>query len=358
MRVRPVEAKLVLVMITVVAVLVSGCGDGADNESNGNDNGGPVPIRTATPAPIRTATPASNVTPTGFAPSGTPTPGGALQQFVNIDFTTTEGVQGFQVQVSYPIEKGSFAGSGSAVACSITGGGAAFFTKNDKDDGDLVLSVAGAENLIFPVEIACQFDATSPITSSDIAVTVDEVTQNNASGDTRVLTATASVDGEPAPTPTPGTSPSVTTIDLTPTPTSIRTPVDPAGIERYIAAVRVSGVDASLVNDELPTEGDGAPRTIDDVQGPAVVHAGDTVPFDVAFDTGALSGTPELLVGIIAQGSPVRGFYVVPLAGPAGFLTLDVQIAASIDQSAATLSIATRLNGVVGRSFPRELTFE
>ncbi len=186
-----VKSGLTIGMLVAALAFTSGCGDN-DNSGDDNDNGGPGPIRTSTPGPIRTSTPGATVpnataTPTTAGPTATATPSGAQTQAVTINFTATEGIQGFQVTVAYPTAKGSFQGAGSAVTCAITGGGSAFFTKNDKDDGDLVLSVAGAENLTFPVDIVCPFEATSTIVASDITVTVDEVTQNNASGNAAAL---------------------------------------------------------------------------------------------------------------------------------------------------------------------------
>ena len=188
-----IKSGLTIGMLVSALALTGGCGD---NDNSGNDNQ-PGPVRTATPGPVRTTTPVVAV-PTATAtpvtePTATATPAGVVTQPVTFDFTASQGIQGFQVTATYPTAKGSFQGSGSSVACTLTGGSSAFFTKNDKDDGNLVLSVAGAENLTFPISIACQFDATSTISNSDIALTVDEVTQNNASGNKDALGSTITV---------------------------------------------------------------------------------------------------------------------------------------------------------------------
>jgi hypothetical protein len=184
-------------MLVAALAMTGGCGE--NDNSSGNDNGGTRPTRTPTPA-SRTATPAgATATPAGptatvAGPTATATPSGTVQtQTVDFNFTATAGIQGFQVNVTYPTAKGSFTGSGSGVACTATGGGG-ILTKNDKDDGNLVLSEAGTDNLTFPVDINCTFDATSVITGSDIALTVTEVTQNNTSGDKTALGFTITVN--------------------------------------------------------------------------------------------------------------------------------------------------------------------
>jgi hypothetical protein len=69
------------------------------------------------------------------------------------------------VNVTYPTAKGSFA-NGSGVAAR-SPAAAARSSPRTTDDGNLVLSVAAAENLTFLISIACIFDATATITSSD-----------------------------------------------------------------------------------------------------------------------------------------------------------------------------------------------
>ncbi|MCC6763872.1 MAG: hypothetical protein IT293_04335 [Deltaproteobacteria bacterium] len=170
--------------------MTGGCGDN-DNSDNGNDNGGPGPVRTATPGPV--------ATPTTIAATATPvtaptaTPGETTTQTVDFDFTAANGIQAFQVRVAYPTAKGSFTGEADQVACTVTGGGG-IFTKNDNDAaGTLTLSVANTSNLTFPVNVECSFDATSAITSDDLTVTVQEVTQDNGPGNIADLTVTTTV---------------------------------------------------------------------------------------------------------------------------------------------------------------------
>jgi hypothetical protein len=191
------KSGLTIGMLVAALAMTGGCG--SNDNSNGNDNGAPRATRTPTPA-SRTSTPAgatstpAGATATVAGPTATATPTGG-QQTVDFNFTATQGIQGFQVNVTYPTAKGSFTGSGSSVGCTTTASG--IFTKNDKDDGNLVLSVASTDNLTFPIAITCTFDATSEISGSDIALTVTEVTQNNTSGDKTALGSTITVNPLP-----------------------------------------------------------------------------------------------------------------------------------------------------------------
>jgi hypothetical protein len=187
------KSGLTIGMLVAALALTGGCGDN-DNSGNFNDNNdnGGGPVRTATPKPV--------VTPTGVAPTATTAPnptattgGGSTTQTVDFDFTAANGIQAFQVRVAYPTAKGSFTGSAENVACTVTGGGG-IFTKNDNDSaGTLTLSVANTANLTFPVNVECTFDATSAITTSDLTITVQEVTQNNGPGNVADLTVTPSI---------------------------------------------------------------------------------------------------------------------------------------------------------------------
>jgi hypothetical protein len=101
-------------------------------------------------------------------------------------------VQAFQLRVSYPMGKGSFDGSFENVGCTSSGGG--IFTKNDNDAGTLILSVADTSNLALPLDIKCQFNASSAVTTGDFGVQVQEVTQNNGPGDPSVISVNVAVD--------------------------------------------------------------------------------------------------------------------------------------------------------------------
>ena len=186
---RTFKSGLTIGMLVAAMAMSAGCGD--NDNSSGNDNGGPV--RTATPAPGKTSTP-GGPTSTGAAKTATPvptaTPGGST---VNVGFNvaSSAGVQGFDLRVAYPTAKGSFTGAGENVACTTTAAGS--FIKNDNDTGNLTLIVANASNLTFPITVSCTFDATGSLAASDLTVTVREVTQNGAPGDTTVLTVTPSV---------------------------------------------------------------------------------------------------------------------------------------------------------------------
>ena len=171
------KSGLTIGMLVAALAMTGGCGDN-DNSGNNNDNGGGArPTRTATPAaPVLTATP-------GVAsPTPTATPGGPVitTQTVDFDFTAANGMQAFQVDAAYPAADGNFKGSAGQVDCILTGSG--LLTKKDDDAGKLTLSVASTDNLTFPINIECKFEATTPITASDIVVTVQEVTQNDKPG--------------------------------------------------------------------------------------------------------------------------------------------------------------------------------
>jgi hypothetical protein len=84
------------------------------------------------------------------------------------------------VRVAYPTAKGSFTGLGENVACTITGRRHLHQERQRHGGHADVLSVANTANLTFPVNVECTFDATSAITTSDLTITVQEVTQNNA----------------------------------------------------------------------------------------------------------------------------------------------------------------------------------
>ena len=55
-----------------------------------------------------------------------------------IDFDATAVLQAYQVEITYPLGKGSFAGSADLVAC--TAGADSIFVANDRDDGTLTFA--------------------------------------------------------------------------------------------------------------------------------------------------------------------------------------------------------------------------
>lgn len=189
---RMLKSGLTIGMLVTALAMTGGCGDNDNSgNGNGNDNNTPNPTRTATPAPGLTSTPiVATATP---APVPTATPGGGTTtQTVDFDFTAANDMQAFQVRAVYPTADGNFKGSAENVDCTATGGGG-LLTKNDNDTGTLTLSVASTSNLTFPINVECKFDATTPITASDIVVTVQEVTQNGAPGNTADLTVNVTV---------------------------------------------------------------------------------------------------------------------------------------------------------------------
>lgn len=198
------------VMVLLAAlVLVSACGGGG----GGNDNEPELPPPTATPQRTATGaqTPAPGATPTpqggvtnvptktgttpeptetpGATPAATATPPGTLGTKARFTITAAEPLFGFQLAITYPIAKGSFAGSGRLVQCSTPS--REIFVKNDHDDGTLELLLANAFSLAFPVIIDCTFDAGggAGVSASELVVTGKEVTDEmGLVGDPSTLT--------------------------------------------------------------------------------------------------------------------------------------------------------------------------
>ena len=147
----------VMIALTILALaLGQGCG------SDGGGNSNPEPTATPTPEPRGTAS-------------------------VAFDVTVGASLQAFQFRAAYPTEKGSFSGAADQVDCRTAAG--QVFTKNDGDDGTLILSVASAADLTFPITITCSFDgpAGRALAAGDIGVTVDEVTADGMPGDASAL---------------------------------------------------------------------------------------------------------------------------------------------------------------------------
>lgn len=191
-------AVVVALGMTVACGGGGGGGGGNDNDVPGDPTFTPTPARTATgpgartPTPSRTSTPVGGTpvdatatepeltpggTPTGDTPTATATPvGGGTTAKVTFDITTGNALFGFQFTVTYPTGKGGFAGSANHVTCSTPS--REIFTKNDQDDGKLILSLANTLVLAFPVRIDCRFDLVGGqgLTPADVGITATEVT--------------------------------------------------------------------------------------------------------------------------------------------------------------------------------------
>ena len=141
----------VMIALTIFALaLGQGCGSGG---GGGDGDSNPEPTNTppgATPTPAATPTPVP-----------TSTPGPRATASVAFDVTVRSPLQAFQFHAAYPTEKGSFIGAADQVDCRTATG--EVFTKNDRDDGTLVLSVAAASNLTFPITITCTLDRKSVV---------------------------------------------------------------------------------------------------------------------------------------------------------------------------------------------------
>ena len=183
------RSGLTIGLLVAALAMTGGCGDN-DNSTNGNDNNG-SPRPTSTPgAPVRTAT----ATPGAPVVTVTPTPGIETVATVDFDLTVTAPVQGFKFDAGYPTAKGNFEGSAENVNCTLSPAGGTF-VPNDNDTGTLKIVLGNAVNLTFPINIECKFAQTAgnTLTTSDLAITVTEVTQNGAVGDPSVLTVAPTV---------------------------------------------------------------------------------------------------------------------------------------------------------------------
>jgi hypothetical protein len=213
-----VERCIVSLAVVIALATNAGCGGGG---GSGNDNGGggdptPTPTRTFVPIATQTivgltptahtpaaptptpvgATPTDGVTPPNSTPSATPsgTQGSATVVF-HVSATAT--VLGFQFSVP-PTAKGRFSGSAALVHCSTPS--RELFTKNGKDDGTLILSLAFPTALALPATITCTFDvaAGQQLLATDVTIGDKEVTvlsndQKGVVGDPSTLVVDVSV---------------------------------------------------------------------------------------------------------------------------------------------------------------------
>jgi len=210
------QAQVVRGIVSIAVVIVLGVGAGCGGGGGGgNDNGGvagtPTPARTfvsatqtivgATPtahtSTVPTPTPVGDgVTPPNPTPIATPsgTQGSATVVF-HVSATAT--VLGFQFSIP-PTAKGRFSGSAALVQCTTPS--RELFTKNGKDDGTLILSLAFPTALALPATISCTFDVAAgqqllatDVTISDTEVTVLSNDQKGVVGDPSMLVVDVSV---------------------------------------------------------------------------------------------------------------------------------------------------------------------
>lgn len=181
-----VGSRIALTVIVVALSIGAGCGGGGGGGGqNGNDNqsGETTPTPTVTAISHSTTTPQHTATPERATATPTSTT-------ANVVFTvTTSAALGFQFTATYPTGKGSFVGSANGVNCTTASGG--IFTKNDQDDGNLILSVANTSPVTFPIFIVCKFDVASGqnLQDEDLGITTKDVTDvNGAVGDPNALT--------------------------------------------------------------------------------------------------------------------------------------------------------------------------
>jgi hypothetical protein len=131
---------------------------------------------------VRRAAGLGSATTTSPAPAAPRAPA-TTPVAVRFTFQATAALEGFQIEVAYPLAKGGFSGSADAVACTSNGDG--FFIANDRDDGTMLLSQVHFMPLSFPMAIVCRFDQNpgEALAAADIGVTVREVVENEAPGD-------------------------------------------------------------------------------------------------------------------------------------------------------------------------------
>ncbi len=125
---------------------------------------------------------------------------GVVSEYVSFSvlfsLTADRPLAGVQIDVFYPIAKGSFAGSADSADCKPRGAPHAIFVVNDRDDGRMTFIIADATALPFPIEVVCIFDANpgATLTAADLDVVVVEVTtEQGAVGDPNDLDVDTSV---------------------------------------------------------------------------------------------------------------------------------------------------------------------
>jgi hypothetical protein len=162
------------------------------------------PVATAVaPHPRAFRTPERAAPPAFVAPQATPPPAPdeplheapaagmpaspSTSALVVFRATARTALEGFDLRVTYPRALGSFAGHGHPAECN-AGTGAAV-TANDRGDGQLILLVASARTLPFPLDVFCGFTL-APGASLDagaFAVRVAEVTSDTQRADPSLL---------------------------------------------------------------------------------------------------------------------------------------------------------------------------
>lgn len=207
-----------MAIAVVIALGVgAGCGSGGGGSSDGEAPCcDPTPTATPahTPATVATqtiagatppghtpaaptptaldATPTTDgATPPNPTPSATPA-GSATSATVVLHVSASAVVLGFQFSAIYPTAKGSFSGSAASVHCTTPS--RELFTKNGKNDGTLILSLAWPTAVALPATITCTFDvaAGQQLLATDVAIGDKEVTvltndQKGAVGDPSTL---------------------------------------------------------------------------------------------------------------------------------------------------------------------------
>jgi hypothetical protein len=112
---------------------------------------------------------------------------------VTFTVDASAAIQGFQIEVDFPLAKGAFSGTAEAVACTTSAPG--ILTKNNTGSA-LILSVANIDPLPLPLDVSCTFveNEGQELLATDPSVRVIEVTQDNAVGDPTVLSVAIGVD--------------------------------------------------------------------------------------------------------------------------------------------------------------------
>jgi len=193
--VRSAATNLASIVLVLALGTSAGCGGGGGGGGNDNQEpGDPTPSVTAARTPSAVATHTPGAIATGHTPAGptstigftlgptpvghpTVTPSGAqTHATVTFEISASATVLGFQIAVAYPTAKGRFTGSAGSVQCSTPS--RERFTKNHKDDGTLILSLAFPTALAFPVTISCSFDDAvgATLDSGDFTIAAKEVT--------------------------------------------------------------------------------------------------------------------------------------------------------------------------------------
>jgi hypothetical protein len=143
------------------------------------------------------------------------------------------------------------------------------------------------------------------------------------------------------------------------------------GITRFVTSVEdASGTSAQLTLGIAPIPQAGAPATIGDITGATTVKEGGSNTLTVTFDTAgaaaasaaaaapgdaaaSAAGDPTLLIAVqTGAGVPVDGFFMLPLTGATGEVTIVTMFGDRIPTHTFMFELATSDQGIVSQYAP------